>query len=97
MYRFGAAGENRTFEWQKATSNKISFEWFRSGNEDVHWVSWARWVADEKYYTSSGVSAGIDMTLGFLADRFGADTVRKIAQGIDYIRNSNPGEDRFAK
>lgn len=82
---------------RKATSNKMAFEWVRSVNEDVHWVSRARWVADGKYYTSSGVSAGIDMTLGFLADRYGAETARKIADSIEYIWNSNPEEDRFAK
>ena len=82
---------------RKATSNKIAFKWVRLGNEEVHWVSRARWVSDGKYYTSSGVSAGIDMTLGFLADRYGADAARKIADSIEYIWNSDPEEDRFAK
>jgi len=82
---------------RKATSNKIAFEWVRSVNTEVQWVNRARWVVDGKYYTSSGVSAGIDMTLGFLADQFGADTARKIAEGIEYIWNSDPEEDRFAK
>ncbi len=49
---------------KKATSNKKAFEWVKSVNTNVLWVEKARWVVDEKYYTSSGVSAGIDMALG---------------------------------
>lgn len=82
---------------RKATSNKMAFDWVRSVNTEVRWINRARWVVDGKYYTSSGVSAGIDMTLGFVADRFGADTARKIADSIEYLWNSDPEEDRFAK
>jgi transcriptional regulator GlxA family with amidase domain len=35
---------------------------------------------DGKYYTSSGISAGIDMTLGFVADRHGKDVSEQFAQ-----------------
>lgn len=56
---------------RKATSNKRSFEWVKSTNQKVDWQSSSRWVVDGKYYTSSGVSAGIDMALGFVADQFG--------------------------
>ena len=53
----------------KATSNKRAFEWVQSVNSDVKWISHARWVVDGKFYTSSGVSAGIDMALGFISER----------------------------
>jgi hypothetical protein len=37
-------------------------------NIDVEWISHARWVheADSKVWTSSGVSAGMDMTSAFI-------------------------------
>lgn len=46
---------------RKATSNKRAFEWVKSYNTAVDWQPSARWVIDGKYYTSSGISAGIDM------------------------------------
>jgi len=82
---------------RKATSNKNALEWVKSINTDVRWVNRARWVVDQKYYTSSGVSAGIDMALGFVADRFGVEQAQNIAESIEYIWNSDPTEDRFVK
>lgn len=81
---------------KKATSNKKAFEWVKSINPDVLWVEKARWVVDEKYYTSSGVSAGIDMALGFAAERFGVDKAQKIAEHIEYVWNPDPNNDPFA-
>ncbi|HEX3026753.1 MAG TPA: DJ-1/PfpI family protein [Clostridia bacterium] len=82
---------------KKATSNKNAFEWVQSVNTNVQWMNRARWAVDQKYYTSSGVSAGIDMALGFVADQFEKDLAQKIAQNIEYIWNSNPEDDRFEK
>lgn len=81
---------------KKATSNKKAFEWVKSINPDVLWVEKARRVVDEKYYTSSGVSAGIDMALGFVAERFGVDKAQKIAEHIEYVWNPDPNNDPFA-
>lgn len=81
---------------RRATSNKRAFEWVKSVNPSVLWINRARWVADQKYYTSSGVSAGMDMALGFVADRFGQDKAARIAESIEYIWNRDPNEDRFA-
>lgn len=80
----------------KATSNKRSFEWARSVNLEVHWIYKARWVHDNKFYTSSGVSAGIDMILGFVADKISKEKAMEIAENIEYIWNDDPSEDMFA-
>jgi transcriptional regulator GlxA family with amidase domain len=82
---------------RKATSNKLAFDWAREQDKDVDWIEKARWVADGKYYTSSGVSAGIDMTLGFVSDRLGREIADKIAYGMEYIRNPDPGNDPFSR
>lgn len=58
---------------RKATSNKKAFGWVVTQGEKVSWMRKARWVRDGKFYTSAGVSAGMDMTLGFLADCHGVD------------------------
>jgi putative intracellular protease/amidase len=54
-----------------ATSNKMAFDWVKSNGKKVNWIYKARWVADKKYYTSSGISAGIDMSIGFIFDQLG--------------------------
>jgi putative intracellular protease/amidase len=82
---------------RKATSNKIAFDWVKSVNPAVHWEERARWVTDGKYYTSSGVSAGIDMTLGFIADQFGTEQASDIARGIEYVWNNDQAHDPFSK
>lgn len=80
---------------RQATSNKLAFDWVRSLNEEIEWVEEARWVVDGKYYTSSGVSAGMDMALGFVVDQFGRSQARKIAFEIEYLWNEDQTEDPF--
>lgn len=80
---------------KKATSNKRAFSWVSSQGTNVNWDKQARWAIDGKYYTSSGVSAGMDMTLGFLADRHGIDFARKIAKEIEYNWTENKDNDNF--
>lgn len=81
---------------KKATSNKKAFDWVVSVNSDVNWIRSARWIVDGNYYTSSGVSAGIDMTLGFIKDRFGKQKAIDIANHIEYIWNEDSSKDLFA-
>ena len=80
---------------KKATSNKRSFDWVRSCSEKVDWIRKARWVTDGKFYTSSGVSAGIDMTLGFIADVYGKDVAKQIAFRIEYKWVEDNNDDYF--
>ena len=78
-----------------ATTNKQAFAWVSSQSREVHWQKRARWVRDGKYYTSSGVSAGMDMTLAFIRDRHGEELVRKICADTEYVWNSDPDNDPF--
>lgn len=81
---------------KNATSNKKAFEWVKSVNSNVNWIKKARWVVDGKFYTSSGVSAGMDMTLGFIKDCLGEQTAEEIAKHIEYNWNSDCSMDLFA-
>lgn len=80
---------------KNATTNKRAFSWVMSIGTEVSWDKKARWVIDDKYYTSSGVSAGMDMALGFLSDRYGIDFARKIALEIEYNWTEDKENDRF--
>ena len=80
----------------KATSNKRAFDWASSNGPFVNWVKKARWVVDGKFYTSSGISAGIDMALGFVRDTEGLETANTIATIMEYTWNSDMDTDPFA-
>jgi len=66
-------------------------------NSNLEWKNCARWIVDGKFYTSSGISAGIDMALGFIADIIGLERAIDIAQSIEYVWNSDKNNDLFAK
>ena len=80
---------------RNATSNKRAFDWVTKQGFYVNWLKRARWVVDGKYYTSSGVSAGMDMTLGFLQDIHGVDFAREVAHTIEYTWQENKEHDDF--
>jgi Transcriptional regulator containing an amidase domain and an AraC-type DNA-binding HTH domain len=82
---------------QKATTNKRVYDWVTLQAPEVKWVKQARWVKSGNIYTSSGVSAGMDMALGFIADSYGMAKAEEIAKGIEYLWNRNSGEDVFSE
>jgi len=81
---------------RNATSNKRAFNWVQSVNPNVNWMTNARWVVDGKFYTSSGISAGMDMALGFIKDTIGYESAVEIAKNIEYIWNEDKDYDLFA-
>ena len=78
-------GMTGLLDGRKATTNKLDFNQTVHLAPGVDWVKKARWVADGKYYTSSGVSAGMDMALAFAADLFGMEKADEMAEGCEYI------------
>ena len=82
---------------RRATSNKLSFKWVTEQGPAVEWIRQARWVEDGKFATSSGVSAGIDMTLALIARLAGAESAEQIAIRMEYEWHRDPSWDPFAK
>jgi putative intracellular protease/amidase len=80
---------------RNATSNKRAFDWVVTQGPHVNWVKKARWTKEDKFYTSAGVSAGMDMALGFLSDMHGIDFARKVAFEIEYNWIEDMEEDDF--
>jgi len=80
-----------------ATSNKRAFSWVVSQGPRVRWIAQARWVEDGKFFTSSGVSAGMDMALGLIARTHGRETSIKIAQQAEYEWHQDKQWDPFAR
>lgn len=81
---------------RKATSNKAAFAWVKQQGPNVIWQDCARWVVDGKFWTSSGVSAGMDMALGMIAALEGADKAEHAAIHAEYLWNRDAHDDPFA-
>lgn len=58
---------------QKATSEN-----------SVEWISKARFVHSGKFWTASGVSAGIDMACGFVDETCGKEAGQKARDWAEY-------------
>ena len=80
----------------RAPSNKRAFDWVKTASQKTLWIEKARWIVCGKFYTSSGVSAGMDMALSFVSDIFGKDKANEIARRIEYVWNDNPEKDDFS-
>jgi transcriptional regulator GlxA family with amidase domain len=63
----------------------------------VQWVKQARWVDDGNRVTSSGVSAGIDMSLHVIERLWGTETAERIANATEYQWHRDADVDPFAK
>lgn len=80
----------------KATTNKQDFRETVPLGPQVEWVAKARWVQDGKFFTSSGVSAGMDMSLAVAAQLFGPEAAERMADGAEYQWHRDPNWDPFA-
>lgn len=81
---------------RRATSNKLFFDAITQGAENVNWERSARWVEDGNVFTSSGVSAGTDMSLGVIEKIYGTERARGIAVMTEYEWQADPDNDAFA-
>jgi transcriptional regulator GlxA family with amidase domain len=90
-------GMSGVLNGRKATTNKLDFIDTVPLAPEVNWVKEARWIEDGKYFTSSGVSAGMDMTLAVVADLLGMDKAEETANSTEYYWNRDSTQDPFAK
>ena len=81
----------------RATTNKKAFDWVVTQGDKVNWQKQARWVEDGKFFTASGVSAGIDMSLALIARLLGQETAEQAARWAEYEWHQDPDRDPFAK
>ena len=81
----------------RATTNKAAYGWVISQGPEVLWQAQARWVEDGKFFTSSGVSAGIDMSLALIEKLQGEETAENVAAFAEYDRHRDADWDPFAE
>lgn len=93
----GLLAKTGALDGMSATSNKFSFSWATSQGPRVNWIATARWVEDGRFFTSSGVSAGMDMALGLIARLFDKETSLRVANSAEYDWHQDKDWDPFAK
>lgn len=80
---------------RRATTNMSRFQDVVGRNPTVNWQNWARWVrsvpdqskgeANIDIWTSAGISAGMDVTLAFIAHHYGGlELSRDLAKRLEY-------------
>ena len=90
---FASAG---ILDGHKATINKKAWPRDTLKGPKTHWIARARWVTSGNIWTTSGVTAGIDGMLAFIASIYGDEAADKIADIIEYKRAKDSGDDPFA-
>ncbi|KAG7382875.1 hypothetical protein PHYPSEUDO_004274 [Phytophthora pseudosyringae] len=81
---------------KRATTNKMAYGGVVEAHPTVEWVHKARWVQDGKIWTSSGVTAGMDMAHAFMASTYGEDVAVTMARYMENVPSTDPNDDPFA-
>jgi transcriptional regulator GlxA family with amidase domain len=86
---------------RRATTNKSTWDSVVPLGPNVKWVRKARWVVDDTagatpVWSSSGVSAGIDVTFAFMEKLYGGETAQHVADVMEYDRHLDDKWDPFA-
>lgn len=83
-------------EGRRATTNKRAFDWASAHGSAVEWVPRARWVHDGDRWTSSGVTAGMDMAHAMIAELVGPEAAAEAVRRAEYTPRPDPDDDPFA-
>ncbi|KAK1994730.1 DJ-1/PfpI family protein [Colletotrichum falcatum] len=92
----GLAARAGVLDGRRATTNKLSWRETIALRPEVDWVHEARWVRDGRVWTSSGISAGIDLTFAWIGAVYGEDVAKRIADRMEYTPVQDPSWDPFA-
>lgn len=90
-------GMSGVLDGKRATTNKLDFTSTVHHAPQVNWVKKARWVEDGKFFTSSGVSAGMDMALAVAAGLFGLEQAEDMAISCEYDWHKDASWDPFSE
>ncbi|KAI0745253.1 class I glutamine amidotransferase-like protein [Earliella scabrosa] len=90
------AADAGVLDGKRATSNKARFKATSARGPNVQWVKTARYVVDGNCWTSAGVSAGIDVTLAWIASVYGTEVARGAANRMEYEWKDDRSWDPFS-
>ncbi|KAJ6024316.1 hypothetical protein N7540_005113 [Penicillium herquei] len=93
----GLAARAGVLDGKRATTNKRAWKDTTAVRDAVIWVPAARWVVDDKVWSSAGVSAGLDVTLAWISEYFGENVANEVSERIEYTRQLDSTVDAFAE
>lgn len=65
---------------KRVTTNKAAFKDVVAVDPSARWIPHARWAVDGKIWSSSGVSAGIDVILAWISCHYGDDVATMVTK-----------------
>lgn len=93
----GLVARAGVLDGKNATTNKMAWAGTTALGPKTHWIAKARWVHDGNVWTTSGITAGIDGTLAWIADAYGEQKAQLLADALEHVRIVDSSEDPFAK
>jgi transcriptional regulator GlxA family with amidase domain len=81
---------------KRATSNKRAWNEVIALRDEPTWIRRARWVAEGNIWSSSGISAGMDMMFAYVEYVWGKDFANVVSKRMEYVRNEDWDNDPFA-
>ncbi|KAK0634702.1 class I glutamine amidotransferase-like protein [Bombardia bombarda] len=94
----GVAARAGVLDGRRATTSKYAWGDITPLGNGVKWVAPARWVVDGNIWTSSGVTAGLDLVFAFINVTYpnGPELTTLISGAIEHKLVSNSSDDPFA-
>ncbi|OAK96715.1 DJ-1/PfpI family protein [Phaeosphaeriaceae sp. SRC1lsM3a] len=92
----GVLAQAGVLDGKAATTNKKAWKEITPMGKEVDWKSPARWVVDGNIWTSSGVTAGLDLIFAFIDEVYGADMAKNLQSTVEYVRSNGQCDDPFA-
>lgn len=92
----GVAARAGVLDGRRATTNKFAWRETVALRSQVDWVHRARWVEDGNVWTSSGISAGIDVIFAWMRAVYGEEVAKDVADRMEYVAALDPDDDPFA-
>ena len=88
--------QSGVLDGHEATSSKLEWDAITSAGPKTHWKAKARWVTSGNILTTSGVSAGIDGAIAWMATMVPEETIKYIVDAMEYRRVQDSDDDPFA-
>ncbi|KAK2592876.1 hypothetical protein QQS21_009408 [Conoideocrella luteorostrata] len=92
----GVAAKAGVLDGKRATTNKAAWNETTKMGPEVKWVSPARWTEDGNVWTSSGVTAGLDLIFEFIDKKYSKELSQTLQNRVEYERVKDACADPFA-
>ncbi|CAO3657713.1 unnamed protein product [Umbelopsis ramanniana] len=91
----GILASTGLLDGKRATTNKWWFKEVTNARPQVNWVQKARWVHEGRFWTSSGISSGLDVVAAYIREMYGEKIGELIPDILEYSPELNPDNDPF--